>query len=240
MYFNLDQDLNDQILDIAPNFVVDAVGAGGDLGRALADLRIDSDMRFGQPDEFGVITADHELIDLVLTLDDVTSRFSMANDVHVQATTAENVLITVVDEHELQIESHDFRVGMGTLVLFALNNMVLPRFDGSPDSMSEMLENVIDCDSVGGWLADLVGMGSAATWQNICGFGLAAASLYAEQQLMVLNDGYDTLTLEGTGEIKDPNGDLGFDRIDEGEWAAEWSGTSGARQFPGTFHGNRY
>lgn len=240
IYWNLDEDLNDQIHDIAPDFAIDALQAGGDLGRALSDLQIDSDLRLGQPDEFGVITADHELIDLVLSLDGVTNRFSMTNDVNVQTTTAQNVLITVVDEHELQIEAHQFRVGMGTLVLFALNNMVLPRFAGSPESISEMLENVVDCESVGEWLSDTVDMGSPSTWEDICGFGLAAASLYAEQQLLVLNDGYDTLTLQGTAEIKDPDGDLGFDRIDEGVWQSTWSGASGSVQFPGTFTGNRY
>lgn len=240
IYFNLDEDLNQQILDVAPDFAIDALHAGGDLGRALNDLQIDSDLRLGQPDEFGVITADHQLIDLVLTLDGVTNRFSLANDVHVQGTTAQNVLITVVDEHELQIEQHEFRVGLGTLVLFALNNMVLPRFDGSPESISDLLTNVVDCESVGDWLAETVDMGSSSTWEDICGFGLAAASLYAEQQLLTLNDGYDTLTLEGTAEIKDPNGDLGFDRIDEGVWTSTWSGSSGSVQFPGTFEGNRY
>ncbi len=240
IYFDLDEDLNQQILDVAPDFAIDALQAGGDLGRALADLQIDSDLRLGQPDEFGVINADHQLIDLVLSLDGVTNRFSMANDVGVQATTARNVLITVVDEHELQIERHEFRVGLGTIVLFALNNMVLPRFSGSPESISELLENVVDCDSVGDWLADTVDMGSPSTWEDICGFGLAAASLYAEQQLLTLNDGYDTLTLEGTAEIKDPNGDLGFDRIDEGVWTSTWSGASGSVQFPGAFEGNRY
>lgn len=240
VYWNLDEDLNQQILDVAPDFAVDALQAGGDLGRALSNLQIDSDLRLGQPDEFGVINADHELIDLVLSLDGVTNRFSMTNDVHVQGATARNVLITVVDEHELQIEQHQFRVGLGTIVLFALNNMVLPRFNGSPESISELLENVVDCDSVGAWLSDTVDMGSPATWEDICGFGLAAASLYAEQQLLVLNDGYDTMTLQGTAEIKDPNGDLGFDRIDEGVWTSTWSGNSGSVQFPGTFEGNRY
>lgn len=240
IYWDLDEDLNQQILDAAPDFAIDALQAGGDLGRALADLQIDSDLRLGQPDEFGVINADHELIDLVLSLDGVTNRFSLANDVNVGGTTARNVLITVVEEHELQIEQHEFRVGLGTIVLFALNNMVLPRFSGSPESISELLENVVDCDSVGEWLSDTVDMGSPSTWEDICGFGLAAASLYAEQQLLTLNDGYDTMTLQGTAEIKDPNGDLGFDRIDDGVWTSTWSGAAGSVQFPGTFEGNRY
>ncbi|MBI2896123.1 MAG: hypothetical protein HYY06_21375 [Deltaproteobacteria bacterium] len=240
IYWNLDAELNEQIDDAAPGFVLDAMSAAGDLGRALNDMQIDSDMTFGQPDEFGVINAEHQLIDLVMTLDGVTNRFSMADDVGLGGTTARNVMVGVLDEQTATIDPHEFRMGMGTLVLFALNNVVLPRFDGAPGSVREMLEGAVDCSSVGEWLSDTVDMGAPSMWEDLCGFALAAASLYAEQQILGMNDTYDTLTLAGTASIKDPNGDLGFDRLDDGVWSSTWSGNAGSVQFPGSFQGTRY
>jgi len=233
-----DRSLNDELLGLAPNFVWDALDAGGDLGRALQDMQIDSILVVGEPDSEGNVEASHQLVDLVLTLDGHTHRFSIANDVGIHDATTRNVPITIEGERTMRIGAHSVGLGVGQLTRFALNEVVLPRFDHSPHSLGEFIEGLIQCDDIGRWLADWVGFGSRGTWESVCGLGANMLGTYLEQRLLDIDDQYDAMSLEGEALAEDDDKDLGLDRLQDGTWTARWTGGAGELPVAGTFEGH--
>ena len=238
MLTGFDRSLNDVLLGLAPNFVWDALDAGGDLGRALQDMQIDSVLIVGTPNSEGQVEASHQLVDLVLSLDGRTHRFSIANDLGVHNATARHVPVTLVDEHTLQIGSHSVGLGVGSLARFALNEVVLPRFDHAPHSLAEFIEGLVDCGDVGRWLADWVGFGSRGTWESVCDVGVGMMGVYLEQRLLDVNDQYDSMALEGEAQAEDKDMNLDIEGIVDGTWNAHWTGAAGESALAGTFEGH--
>jgi len=233
----IDRGLNDRIRDWAPDLLLDAAAAAGDLARALDDLRIDSRLEIGEPDADGVSLAQHELLDLVFELDDRDTRFSIARDVGLRDTTARDVVVGLDDTGRAELGRHSYALGLGTVALFALHEVILPRLDGSPRTLGEMLSMLVDCREVGDWLSAETGVGSDDDWEDACTMGLSGIGAYLELQLLALDEDLSTLSLEGHAEV---GGDKVLPgELEDGEWEVTWSGTAGALPFGGDLEARR-
>jgi len=239
--FGIDEAVNDVIFDYMPDFVWDAMQAGDDLASALEDAQVDSTLTIDALDDdaedTGTRTARHELVDLVLELDGRTHRFSLTRDVGLRDTNVNDVPVVLVSEDEVQIGAHEFRIGLGTLARFVMNEVVLPRFDGQPESLAEFVGEALPCEWIGDELADLVGVGDDDFWAGLCELGGGMMGQYVEMSILALDERYDTLVLEGTADMGDETKDLSIDSLDDGEWSSGLSGPAGRIPVPGTFEG---
>lgn len=243
MALGIDEAVNDVILDWMPDFCWDALQAGGDLARVLEDAQVDSTLTIEEneaagPDDAITREAQHELVDLVLTLDGVTNRFSIDRDVGVHDTSALHVPITASGDDEMQIGAHTFHIGLGTLARFAMNRVVLPRFEGSPDSLAEFVSEAMPCDWIGEEIAYWVGFGDDDMWRGVCEVGASMMGTYVEASILDLDDRYDTLSLEGTAKLQDETKDLAIDGLEDGVWNAALVGPAGRFPVEGTFEGH--
>ena len=232
----IDRGLNERIRDWAPDLLFDAAAAGGDLVRALDDLRVDSRIDVDAPDEQGVSGAEHELLDLVFEVDDRVTRFSIADDVRIRDTTTRAVTVGLVDGGRVEIGRHEFEVGLGTLALFALHEVVLPRLDGSPRTLGELLSMLVDCREVGDWLSVETGIGSDEDWQDACVNGLDAIGAYLERQILAQDEQLSILALEGHADI---GAKVVPRELQDGHWEVSWNGAAGTLPFGGAFEAER-
>lgn len=236
----IDETVNDIIFDYMPDFVWDALQAGDDLAAALEDAQVDSTLTVDPLDEDAEGTdtreARHELVDLVLDLDGVTHRFSIARDMGIHDTSVDHVPIVLDDaQQEVTLGEHEFRIGLGTLAVFAMNEVVLPRFDGHPDNLAEFVSGALPCDWIGEEVSDLVGLGDDDFWGGLCEMGGAMMGQYVEASVRGLDDEYDRMTLQGTATLEDETKDLEIDALDDGNWNSGLSGAAGRIPVAGTF-----
>lgn len=233
----IDEAVNDVILDWMPGFVWDALQAGDDLASALEDARVDSTLTVEETDGAGTHEARHELVDLVLELDGVTHRFAIGRDLGIHDTSVLHVPVVVSSESEVRLGAHDFRIGLGTLARFAMNEVVLPRFDGGHDSLAEFVAAAMPCDWIGDEVATFVGVGDDDFWAGLCELGAGMMGQYAEASILQLDERYDTLSLEGTAQLRDETKDLEIDALDDGTWSSALTGPAGRVPVAGTFEG---
>jgi hypothetical protein len=239
----IDEAVNDVILDWMPGFVWDALQAGDDLASALEDAQVDSILTVDEPaagpGDAGTREARHELVDLVLELDGVTHRFNIGRDLGVNDTSVQHVPVVLESESESEVRlgAHDFQIGLGTLARFAMNEVVLPRFDGGYDSLAEFVAEAMPCEWIGDEVAYFVGVGGDDFWAGLCELGAGMMGQYAENSILQLDDRYDTLSLEGTAQLGDETKDLAIDALDDGDWSSALAGPAGRLPVAGTFEG---
>lgn len=232
----IDRGLNDRIRGYAPDLLADVLAASGDLVRALDDLRLDARLEVDAPAADGTSLAEHRLLDLVFEVEDRETRFSIADDVGLRDTVVPGVVVALDDTGRVDVGSHSFQVGLGTVALFALHEVVLRRLDGAPRTMGELLTMLVDCREVGDWLSEETGMGSADDWQDACTRGLEGIGGWLERQILAEDERLSTLTLEGHAQV---DGKVVPHALEGGSWEVTWSGAAEALPFGGSFAAGR-
>jgi hypothetical protein len=148
---------------------------------------------------------------------------------------------SVANFDQLVIESHVIELNYGKLILFVLNNLILPQVS-SYNSLSALLHSLIDCEALGnGFVGDIlnvIGVGSG-TIVNFCND--------AEEWIISPVEGWiaglatsSRLRLQGKCTLVDENDDLFVDRLAEGQWWGKVEVSSGeANSFEGTFEATK-
>jgi hypothetical protein len=218
----LDGFLNDLLLQNSPQFVSTIVDIGDDLGQVAR--------RFGTVTTLEVVKGDgidgaelrgtHSLDGFKITVDGQTFEYSMA-ELSLGESKAENLAVTLETENKLVIADHELPVSYGHVILFALNNVIIPQIDPWATNLRELLEGLVDCYEVGYAISDYVGIGSPGTYEAACHAGLGFAAGYIEAKILEIDDAATALAIHGEAKPMDTSGDRKVDKLSNGLWEGQ-------------------
>jgi len=229
--------LNDQLTQLAP----DLVGTVLELGDHMADMT----KHFGVNEKLVIAGADQTLLATV-TADGV--RFTVDGnqidlafaDHDVDDVVASGVLIQIESESKMLIGEHALPLPYGKIVRMGLDAAIIPTIDPNAHSLVDLLDDVVDCASVGQGIADALDFGTAAFWTSACTAGLDGAANMVYDQIAA-SDSLLTFHLTGNARVSDGNSDYKLDKIQFGTWAGSlgYDAIDTTLVQPATFVGQR-
>ena len=131
---------------------------------------------------------------------------------------AENVPVTRTGDTAITIGDHALPVSYGRALVYMVRNIVIALIDPWARNLTEFLQDIVDCDSLGEKIADEVGFGSAGIYSSACNTALAFAGNYLEGKLGEVGGTATGFKLHGSARIQDSNSDKKVDKIVGGEW----------------------
>jgi hypothetical protein len=227
--------LNDRLLEVAPDFVSTIVDVGNKFGQVAH--------HFGTLETLEINAAgltQKTIRGLHFKVDNIDLDYAFA-DYQMQDIKVANVQVQLAQSGKLTIGEHKFPMKYGQVLHFALDNAIIPLIDPSASNLGDLLKNVVNCQAVGQYVYEAIGVGSPSTFQSACTAGLTAAgpALYGAL------DHIDTAALEfnlnGTARAIDKNKDGKMDDIATGLWKGElkYAGTPAALPETSKFFGTK-
>ena len=204
--------LNDRLLSVAPDFVTKIVNVGDAFGQVTKN--------------FGTI----EILDINATgvavktvtglhfkIDNVDMDFAF-KDYGIAESKVEGLMVTLDKTGKLAIADHKIGLKYGQVLKLALDQAIIPMIDPSASNLGDILHGAVNCQAVGVYVAEALGIGSPSTYESACNSGLTAGAAAFYKQL----DNIDTAALEfglvGTARGVDKNKDGKMDDIQAGTW----------------------
>jgi hypothetical protein len=218
--------LNTKLLEVAPEFVVRVV----DLGDAFGQVA----KRFGTIETVEIDANGHAkkvIHGVHFEIDQIPMDFALA-DYNVANIEVEGMQVTLAQTGELAFSEHHYAIGYGTMLRIALDKGIVPLFDPSAQNVGDLLKDVVNCEAVGQYVYDVIGLGSPSTFHSACNAGLAATSATLYAQLQRLDDDKLEITLAGNARGVDKNRDGKMDEIQNGAWIGELSYASQPAALP--------
>jgi hypothetical protein len=225
--------LNDRLLEVAPDFVSNIVDVGDKFGQMAH--------HFGTVETLEVNAqgqATKTITGLHFTIDGVDENFAFADE-GIANVVVPNVLVTLDQNGKLTIGEHTVGLKFGSVVKLAMDKAIIPMIDPSASNLGDLMKKWVNCQAVGQYVYEAVGIGSASTFQSACTAGLTGGS----NALYKLLDNIDTSALQfnmtGTARAIDKNHDGKIDDIQTGTWTgstayAGATSTMGAAKFFGS------
>ena len=226
--------LNDRLLEVAPNFVVKVRDLGNKFGQiahhfgTLETLEVGTN---GQATK--TVTGMHFVVD-ELALDYAFKDYGM-EDVAIAGVT-----VGLDQTGRVSIGEHTVPLSYGKVMRIALDEMVIPMVDPTAFGLEDVLTGLVNCQAVGQYTYEAIGIGSPSTFEAACDAGLTfgANAIYAQI------DNVDSVALEfgltGVAKGVDKDHDRKVDQIQTGAWAGTLAyGGNGAPLAHGTFTGQR-
>ena len=131
---------------------------------------------------------------------------------------ADNTTVTMESETKLTIADHTLPISYGHIILFGLNNVVIPALDPWSHSIEELLNHYLNCTSIGYGLSDYIGFGSPGLYESACQTGLAAVSSIIEGGILSIDDTGAAMLIHGDTKPLDTNSDRVVDKLSTGLW----------------------
>ncbi len=207
--------LNDKLLEVAPTFVTKIVEVGDAFGQVAH--------HFGTIEKLE-ITASGAAVKTVqglhFNIDSVDMDFAFA-DYGMAEVKVEGLQVLLAQTGKLDISAHKIPMKYGSLLKLAMNQAIIPMIDPSVTDLEGLLKKMVNCQAVGRYIYEAVGIGSPSTFESACNGGLKAGSAAFYKAL----DNVDTAALEfglaGTARGVDRNRDGKMDDIQTGIWTGE-------------------
>ncbi len=239
----LDGILNDLIKSYSPDIVLTLLDIGDKLGQITREFGIVSTLDVQviggiEGDELG---ATHVITGVKFRIDGTDYAFALA-DYGMENIVVEDVPVLMANETNLTIGEHSFTLSYGSLIMLALEQVIIPSIDPFATNLNELLEGLVDCTAVGVEIADFIGFGSPGLYEGACEIGLAAASSEIENQIRSIDGAGLVLTVSGDAKPQDTNTDRKVDVLFGGLWEGtiSYAGTPAALVRPdNTFRGER-
>lgn len=230
----LDAIVNDALRAASPQIVDDLIEVGNDFGQVARKFGTQSTLEVTAASA-GFASA-HTLTHVVFTIDGNTSTFPLA-DLGMTNVAAPNVGYQQSNDRT-DIGTHQFPLSYGSLLMVALEQVVIPAVDPSATDLQGFFTNLIDCDDVGAEISQYIGFGSPSLYAGACRLGIGYASNYVEGRILSLNSSAMLLNIGGNARPMDTNTDLKIDVLQNGTWTgsmsyANQSVTLGASTFRG-------
>lgn len=209
----------------SPAWLSDVGNLGSDVNRAFSAMSLNGELTFGQPAEF-TTTGTHTIRSVEIPVDGI----AITSPVTASAT------LQVQVGNQIMMSEHSLNVSFGTLALMILNDILLPRLPGAPHSVTELLNNLLDCDA----LATRITSSDSSIRDaiaGVCMIGETIVGTMVSDKIVGLVN-YDQLHLSGHAELVDADRDYDTETIRNGVAAARWTGSSGEMDFTGTFTGS--
>jgi hypothetical protein len=148
----------------------------------------------------------------------------------------------MISYDKMVIVTHPIEINYGKLILFVINNMLLPAIS-SFNSLTDLLYSIIDCAAIAngfvGSILSNIGV-NPSTLEGFC--NTAETFLLGPIEGLIGNLALDSrLRIHGQCRMVDENDDLIVDKLVEGQWWGhiEVNNQQG-NEFQGTFEGERF
>lgn len=218
----LDAMLNDLIMDYAPDFVTTILDLGDKFGQIARKFGVVSTLDVEEVGgvEGNELGATHTMTGMFFRIDADLYTFSMA-DLGTSNQAIEDLGFRMENEQRVYIDEHTFAMPYGALLLQGLNQVIIPMLDPYANDLGDLISGLVDCTSVGSFMADEIGWLSEGTWEGLCEMGIDATAGVLEDQ--IINLGGMDLTIAGQAKPMDTNTDRKIDVLLNGQWTGEVS-----------------
>lgn len=207
--------LNDKLLEIAPTFVTKVLTLANGFGQVTKD--------FGMVEVLTVDAAggaSKTVTGLKFEIDGVEHEFAF-KDYGIAETQVDGLTVTLAKTGQLAVSEHKVPMQYGQVMKLALDQALIPMIDPASANLGQLFKRAVNCKKVGAYVYDLIGFGSASTFESACNNGLQAGA----NGLYNLLNGIDSSALEFglTGEARgvDKNRDGKMDEIVTGSWSGD-------------------
>lgn len=212
--------LNDRVEALAPELVNTILT----IGQRMEDIT----KKFGVNERFEIVSVDQQYIarstadGVRFEIEGVAKDYMFAdhnidnvivNDIHIQLDRAQS---------KMKIGQHDLPLPWGKIVRLAFDAAVIPSVDPTATSLTDLLDNVVDCAGVGQAVHDALGFGPVALYQGACtaGLGMVADKIYDQ---IAATDSTLGMNLVGESRYTDTNNDYKIDELKFGNWSGKMS-----------------
>jgi len=215
----LDGLVNEMILAYSPDFIDDIMRIGDLLGQLTREFGIVStlDIQAATGIEGHELGATHVIAGVTFDIDGADYTFSMA-DIGEEDIVVSNVAFRMNSETKVIIGEHSFPLSYGSVLMLALNQVIIPLIDPRASDLYELLEGMVDCYAVGVEVANYVGFGSPSLYEGACTVGLAAVASEIEMDIRDIDSAGVVLTISGDATPQDTNTDRKVDVLRGGQW----------------------
>ncbi|MBZ0238311.1 MAG: Ig-like domain-containing protein [Deltaproteobacteria bacterium] len=215
----LDAIVNDALLAASPTIVTDILEVGNDFGQVARKFGTQSTLEVAAASEG--FAAKHTLTHVVFTVDGASSQF-LLSDLGMANLEAPNLGYQQTDDRT-DIAQHQFPLSYGTVLLVALNEVIIPAIDPSANNLQTFFTNLVDCDYIGAEISDYIGFGSPSLYAGACRLGIGYASNYVEGRIRSLDSSALLLNISGNARPMDTNTDRKIDILQNGTWTGSMS-----------------
>jgi hypothetical protein len=226
--------LNDRLLSVAPDFVTKFRDLGNKFGQAAH--------HFGTIETLDVPASgpgSTTVNGVQFTVDGLELAF-MFKDYNLPDVAVPNVDVQVDQTGRLTIGDHKVALSYGKVMRIALDEVVIPLVDPTAVTLNDVMLHLINCQKVGQYVYEKVGIGSAGTFQAACTAGINAGSQALYGAITKVDSSALEFGIQGLAKGVDKNHDGKIDTIQTGAWSGtlNYSGT-GAPLSRGNFIGSR-
>jgi hypothetical protein len=219
--------LNDQLLNIAPDFVTTIIEVGNDFGDMAKHFGVNETFDVAGASVEGGYTANVTAVGAHFKINSLETDVAFA-DYDIPNIVANGVGVSLEDTGKLSIGEHKLPVSYGKILRVGLDAVIIPAVDGNATNLQELLADQVDCAAVGQYiydaLVDQFGFGgSPSTWQSACTAGLNYGAQTIYNQIAGIDASALEFDLTGTAKAVDTNGDHKADALQTGKWTGTLS-----------------
>jgi hypothetical protein len=226
--------LNDRLLEVAPGFVTTLVDMGDKFGQVARHFGTVETLAVGANGE-----AVHTINGVHFKVDELELTY-LFKDYNMQDVTVAGVLVSLEKTGRLTVADHKVPLSYGKVLRIAIDEMIIPIINPSAVTIEDVLKDVVNCEAVGRYTYEALGIGSASTFETACLGGLKAGSNAIYTQIAKIDDAALEFGINGIAKGIDKNKDGKMDQIQTGAWAGTLAyGGSDAPLGSATFFGTR-
>jgi len=217
----LDVILNEVLLSATPEIVSKLVEMGDAFGQVARNFGTGSELRLTLTNDVDdAILAEHILSELIFTIDGDSYPYPLV-DMGLENPIAQIPFSYNATRYTLG--AHQFPLSYGTVLMVALEQIIIPMIDDNATDLESLLTNLVDCAGIGEAVSDYIGFGSPGLYEGACILGLEAAAGYVESQIRSLDSTAMELGISGSARWIDSNGDHRVDVLQGGVWEGQMS-----------------
>jgi hypothetical protein len=215
----LDLILNEVLLQATPDIVAKLVEMGDAFGQIARNFGTGSELRIST-DVDAAFVAEHIMNELIFTIDGDSYPYPLA-DMGVSIPTAQVPFSYTANRFTLG--THEFPMSYGTILMVALEQIIIPLIDDNATDLESLLTGLVDCAAIGDAVSDYLGFGTSGLYEGGCLLGLEAAAGFVEDQILSLDSSAMVLGINGSARWIDSNDDHRVDVLQGGEWEGTMS-----------------
>jgi hypothetical protein len=166
------------------------------------------------------LLAEHIMNELIFTIDGDSYPYPLA-DMGVTVPTAQVPFHYTATRFELG--AHEFPLSYGTILMVALEQIIIPLINDSATDLESLLTDLVDCAAIGDAVSDYLGFGTPGLYEGACLLGIEAAAGYIESQILSLDGSAMVLGISGSARWIDSNADHRVDVLQGGTWEGDMS-----------------
>ncbi len=207
--------LNDRLLQVAPRFVGKIVEVGdafGQIAHHVGTIEVLDIAANGATTKW--VTGLH------FKVYNVDLEFAF-KDYGMQELKVDGLQVVLEPSGKLTIGQHKVGLKYGQLLKLALDQAIIPMIDPSAQNLGDLLNKLVNCQAVGSYVFQALGIGSASTFESACTAGLTAAGPALYSQLDSIDGSAVELSLTGVARGIDKNKDGKMDDIATGTWTGD-------------------